>query len=184
VTRYRFDPALSRVWIEARSTLHPIRAQTAGVEGWFDATCLADGRVDPAVAPRAQLSLPVDLLSSGNAFYDREMRRRVESRRFPLITGDLTSIESGDGRDRYLIRGDLTFRGITRSYTDEMTLSSPDGRTLLMTGNRTFDIRDFGLEAPRILGMRVHPEVAVKILVVAEPTSARTVPTAGAADPS
>jgi polyisoprenoid-binding protein YceI len=184
VTRYRFDPTLSRVWIEARSTLHPIRAQTAGVEGWFDARCLADGRVDPAAAPSAQLSLPVDLLTSGNPFYDREMRRRVESRRFPVITGDLTAIESSDGPDRYLVRGDLTFRGITRSYTDEMTVSSPDGRTLLMTGNRTFDIRDFGLEAPRILGMRVHPEVAVKILVVAESTPAQTAPTVGAAEPS
>jgi len=170
VPRFRIDPGQSRVWIEARSTLHPIRAESAGLEGWLEAELDASGRVDPAVAPRARVTLPVELLSSGNGFYDREMRRRVEARKYPVITGELTAMNEVDGPGRYLVGGDLTFRGVTRSYSDEMTLSYPDEGTLRLEGQRVFDIREFGMEAPRILTLRVYPEVAVKILVVADST--------------
>jgi polyisoprenoid-binding protein YceI len=174
--RFHIDPGRSRVWIEARSTLHPIRAESAGLEGWFEAELDAGGRVDPVVTPRAEVTLPVDLLSSGNVFYDREMRRRVEARKYPVITGQLTAMNDAGGHGRYLVGGDLTFRGVTRSYHDEMTLSSLDERTVRLEGERVFDIREFGMEAPRILTLRVYPEVAVKILVVAGTTKPGPVP--------
>jgi polyisoprenoid-binding protein YceI len=167
VPRFRIDPGQSRVWIEARSSLHPIRAESAGLEGWFEAELDRSGHVDPSVAPRAQVTLPVELLSSGNGFYDREMRRRVEARKYPVITGQLTTMNDAGGDGRYLVGGELTFRGVTRSYRDEMTLSSLDERTVRLEGQRVFDIREFGMEPPRILTLRVYPEVAVKILVVA-----------------
>jgi polyisoprenoid-binding protein YceI len=168
VPRFRIDPGRSRLWIEARSTLHPIGAETAGLEGWFDAELSGDGRVSLSATPRAQLTLRVDLLSSGNAFYDSEMRRRIEARKFPVITGDLTTIREAGADERYVVTGELTFRGVTRSYTDEMTLSSPDGQTLRLEGARVFDIRDFGLQPPRLLGLRVYPDVAVKVLIVTD----------------
>jgi YceI-like domain len=172
------------VWIEARSTLHPIGAETAGLEGWFEAELSGDGRVSLSAPPRAQLCLRVDLLSSGNAFYDSEMRRRVEARKFPVITGDLTTMQEVGVDDRYVVTGDLTFRGVTRSYTDEMTLSSPEGRTLRLEGARVFDIRDFGVQPPRLLGLRVYPDVAVKILIVTETSLADPVAATGSVDPA
>jgi len=182
--RLRIDPGRSQVWIEARSTLHPIRAETCGLEGWFEGDVAGDGRVNlSATRPKARLEVPVGLLSSGNAFYDSEMRRRVEARKYPVIVGDLTSMHQSGEADRYLVSGELTFRGVTRSYTDEMTLSSPDEGTVRLEGSRVFDIRDFGMEAPRILGLRVHPEVAVKIVVVAGTTVPDPVATAGSVEP-
>ena len=61
------------------------------------------------------------------------------------------------------MRGDVTFRGVTNSYEDEMTIAQLDDATLQLDGRATFDIRDFGMEPPRILMLRVHPEVDVTV---------------------
>jgi hypothetical protein len=66
------------------------------------------------------------------------------------------------------VTGDLAFRGVVRRCDDEMTISVVDDRTLRLEGRSTFDIRDFGMDPPRILMLRVHPEVAVRIEIVAE----------------
>ena len=52
--------------------------------------------------------------------------------------------------------GDLTFRGVTRQYEDEMTLEATDG-IVILAGEKTFDVRDFGMEPPRILLLKVEP---------------------------
>ena len=77
MVKFFIDPNRSKVWIDARSSLHPIHSETGGLEGWFQAELLGGGRLNPTVTPRARLELPVERLSSGNPLYDREMRRRV-----------------------------------------------------------------------------------------------------------
>ncbi len=123
--------------------------------------------MDTTAEPKGELSLRVDRLSSGNALEDRELRRRVDTRRFPTIDGRLTTLQDTGRDDRYVVRGDLTFRGVTNSYEDEMTIARSDDETLHLEGRSTFDIRDFGMEPPRILMLRVHPEVAVTVTIVA-----------------
>jgi hypothetical protein len=49
-----------------------------------------------------------------------------------------------------------------------MSVAVLDARTVRLMGRSTFDIRDFGMEPPRILMLRVHPEVTVRIDLVAE----------------
>jgi polyisoprenoid-binding protein YceI len=167
VTRFAFDPARSRVSIDAQSSLHPIHSETTGLQGWFEADLLGGGRVNPAVPPRGELELPVDELSSGNPLYDREMRRRIDARRFRSITGRLTLMKEGAGEHSYTVGGDIEFRGVTRSYEDEMTLVALDDDTIQLEGERTFDIRDFGMDPPKILTLRVYPEVKVRVVIVA-----------------
>ena len=87
MTRFVIDPARSQVSIDAQSSLHPIHSQTTGLQGWFEADLLGGGRLNPAVPPRGELELPVDQLSSGNPLYDREMRRRIDARRYRTISG-------------------------------------------------------------------------------------------------
>jgi polyisoprenoid-binding protein YceI len=168
VARYRIVPGRSRVWIEARSTLHPIRTETDGLEGWLDFEVRRGGRVDLRMAPSAHLELPVAQLSSGNALEDRELRRRVDARRYPTIAGDLTVMAATDVEGRYRVEGDLTFKGVTRRYEDEMTLEAVNGTMVILAGEKTFDVRDFGLEPPRILMLRVEPNVKVKVAIVAQ----------------
>ena len=167
MARYDIVPERSRVWVDARSDLHPIHSETEGVEGFVDLELQDGGRVDLAVPPTGELSLRVEHLSSGNKLEDRELRRRIDSRRFPTIDGRLTEIRDAAGDGRYAVRGDITFRGVTKSYEDEMSIDQVDERTMRLEGRSTFDIRDFGMEPPRILMLKVHPDVVVGVAIVA-----------------
>ncbi|MGH9058632.1 MAG: YceI family protein [Acidimicrobiales bacterium] len=167
MTRFRIDPGRSRVWIEARSSLHPIHSETDGLEGWFEVDLLGGGRINPTVDPKLHLELPVEMLSSGNGLYDREMRRRVDARRYPTIAGDVTTMKETDEDGRYQVTGDVRFRGETTSCTDEMRLSAPEEGVVQLEGSHSFDIRDFGMQPPRILTLRVHPDVSVRVSIVA-----------------
>ena len=42
-------------------------------------------------------------LKSGNAFEDRELRRRIDSRRYPNITGELKSMKQTNGSSAYMV---------------------------------------------------------------------------------
>jgi polyisoprenoid-binding protein YceI len=167
VTLFRIEPERSKLWIDATSSLHPIHTETDGLEGSFEADLLDSGQLDPSSPPKADLQLAVRLLTSGNPFYDREIQRRTESRKFPTISGRLTSMQPTEEAGRYLVGGELTFRGTTRSVDGEMTLTAPDARSVQLDGQQTFDMRDFGMNPPRILTLRVHPEVTVRVAIVA-----------------
>jgi polyisoprenoid-binding protein YceI len=166
--RYQISPKRSKVVINARSSLHPIHSETDGLEGWIDLEVLRGGRLDLTVPPKAQLSLPVEQLQSRNPLEDRELKRRIDARRFPTIDGQLTEMKE-TGRDgRYLVSGDVTFRGMTRRHEDEMTVEQVDDSTIRLEGSSTFDIRDFGMQPPRILMLKVEPDVTVTVAIVAE----------------
>jgi polyisoprenoid-binding protein YceI len=166
VTRFRILPARSRVWIEARSNVHAINTEADGLEGWLDVD-MGDHKIT-GLESRGRVEFPVANLKSGKAMEDREMQRRIDARGHPTIAGDLRTIASTHEPMRYLVRGDVTFRGVTRAYEDEMTLEKIDDRTIGLNGESTFDIRDFGMEPPRILLLKVHPEVVVRVRIVAE----------------
>jgi polyisoprenoid-binding protein YceI len=131
---FRIDPGRSRVWIEARSSLHPILGEADGLEGSVEAE-MADGR---------------------------------DARRFPTIRGEMTHMKKGGGDGHYRVRGDLTFHGVTRSVEGDITISSSDGHSLVIEGEQTFNIRDYGVEPPKILLLKVHPDVKVRVKVFAE----------------
>lgn len=165
-------PERSTVWIDANSSVHPIHTRTEGLEGYIEVEALADGRIDLAVTPKGHLSLRVDRLRSGNVLEQRELRRRIDARRFPTIDGELVEMQAGDGDGRYVVRGAVTFRGVTREHEDEM-LVSVDGDTVTLSGTSTFDIRDYGMEPPRVLMLRVEPEVTVRVEIVGVTRSER-----------
>ena len=50
VPRFRIEPKRSRVWIEARSSLHPIASTTDGLEGHIDLE-IRDGVIDVGASP-------------------------------------------------------------------------------------------------------------------------------------
>ena len=171
MARYRIGPERSQVFMDARSSLHPIHTRTSGLEGFLDVDVRSDGRVNLQVPAYAKLSLPVDRLASGNALEDRELKRRIDARRFPTIDGELRALEESGEDGRYRARGELTFKGRTNTYEDEITIAaSADNHQQLLTiaGAHTFDIRDFGMEPPKILMFRVQPDVTVRIEVVAK----------------
>ena len=170
MTRYRILPTRSRVWIDARSNLHPIHTEAGGLEGWLELQ-IDDGRINVDQTLLGHLEFPVAHLKSGNGFEDRELQRRIEARRHPTIVGDLKSMKATNEPLTYVVGGDLTFRGVTQSYEDEMMVELGDDSTVNMSGVAVFDIRDFGMDPPRILMLKVQPEVTVRVEIVAEKES-------------
>jgi hypothetical protein len=167
LARYDIVPERSQVWIDATSSVHPIHSRTDGLEGFVELEVQRDGQVDLRIAPQGRLSLPAERLSSRSRLEDQELRRRIDARRYRSIDGRLVEMRA-TGRDgRYLVCGEVTFRGVTNSHEDEMTIAQLDDATLQLDGRSTFDIRDFGMEPPRILMLRVHPQVVVTVSIVA-----------------
>ena len=167
MARYTIVPDRSRVWIDARSNVHPIHSETSGLEGYVDLHLEPGGRLHPGSEPRGHLSLAVDRLKSGNRMEDRELRRRIDAQRFPLIEGDLGQMVQNGSDESYRVSGDVTFRGVLRHYEDLMTMEMIDDRTISLTGSSRFDIRDFGMQPPKVLVLKVEPEVDVKVAIVA-----------------
>jgi polyisoprenoid-binding protein YceI len=163
VARYNIAPERSYVWIDARSNVHPIHSTTDGLEGFIDITFTPDGAVDIGAPVQGTLSLSVDHLRSGNRMEDRELQRRIDSRRYPTIEGVLDKLVRSDGSQSYRVSGDITFRGVSRHHEDVMIITTLDEGTIRLVGRSTFDIREFGMEAPRVLLLKVEPEVDIRV---------------------
>jgi len=46
---------------------------------------------------------------------------------------------------------------------------SAEGDRLVFEGTQIFDVRDWGLQPPRVALLRVHPEVRIRIRLVVDP---------------
>jgi hypothetical protein len=68
---------------------------------------------------------------------------------------------------RYQVSGEVTFKGTTNTYTDQMLVSFPSDGLVRLQGSHRFDIRDFGLQPPKILTLRVDPDVTVTVAILA-----------------
>ncbi len=167
MARYQILPQRSRLAAEARSTLHPIRVDTAGLEGSLEAV-VAGGGLDPDVAPTAVVEITVDLMRTATRLYDREIERRLESRKYPRVVGTVKRIQRTSAPNRYVIDAELRLHGVTRSVDTEVDVRQRDERTLEIEGEHVFDVRDFGLDPPKILLLKVHPQVRVRCVVVAQ----------------
>ena len=165
--QFRIVPERSRVWIEASSSVHPIRGESEGLSGTINAAFDANG-LDLSSTPQISVELPVERLKSGNRLEDAEMMRRIDARRYPTIRGIVRDMKSQGVDGRYAVTGDLTFHGVTQTVEGEVSVSRPDDNgTLVIEGEHTFDIRDFKVDPPKILMLKVHPEVKVRIRVEA-----------------
>jgi polyisoprenoid-binding protein YceI len=156
--------------VDARSSLHPIHVETTGLHGHLDAT-VADAALAAGAPTTGAVEIEADRMKSGNPLYDHELERRLEARKYPFIRGTVREVAPlGDGQ-RYRVLGQLEFHGVTRPVEGEVRLRVLDERTLQIEGEQVFDLRDYGLEPPRILMLKVHPEVRVRTQVIAEQES-------------
>lgn len=172
MARYEIDPARSFVLVVARSNVHPIHLRGDGVQGHLDLVPEHDGETGSdaghamaRAAPTGRLSLRVERLRGASGLEDAELRRHADAARFPTIDGLLTSVERL-AAGRFRLGGDVTFRGVTRPCTGDVSLAPHAAGApteVALRGQATFDIRDFGLEPPRLLLLRVEPEVSVAV---------------------
>lgn len=166
--RYEFDADSSQVWIEGSSTVHPLHATATGLTGWAELS-LTDGAVSPGSTLAGEVRIAVDRLRSGNALVDRETQRRIDARRYPEIVGSAVSGEPQDDGS-FAVTGDIAFRGQTARVDGTITVSSA-GDDVVLEGEQRFDVRDWGLQPPKVALLRVHPDITVRIRLVGRPAA-------------
>jgi polyisoprenoid-binding protein YceI len=160
--RYTLDSVRSCVWVSGRSSLHPFNTETRGIGGWFEAATHADGSLDLDQAVSGELELAVERLTSGNQLYDRELRRRIDARHYPTIAGRLTDVAPDGAHPDYVVTGEVSFHGKTRTFAHGMSIQV-SGEGIALTGEDVFDIREFGMKPPSMLMVRVYPEITVRV---------------------
>ncbi len=83
------------------------------------------------------------------------------------MTASSSRLTAFDDNGGYQVSGDITFRGVSRHYEDVMNISSVDDETIQLDGQSRFDIRQFGMEPPRMLMLKVEPEVDIRVEIFA-----------------
>lgn len=147
----------STVEIQAKSSVHPIHGEVHDVQGEVTGE-VKDGKITLDPMPRGYVEITIDALKSGNKLEDYEMRRRVEAKKYPTIRFDLK--EASGGPEQYKLKCSLTFHGVTKEFEETATAKLENG-ALYVEGQHTFNIEEFGVKAPKILNLKVYPEVTI-----------------------
>jgi PadR family transcriptional regulator PadR len=166
-TRFRLVPERSVALVEARSTVGPITFGVIGVTGAIE-VALQDGEVSFLDAPTAHVEIQVDELRSGNRLYDAELLRRIDARRHPVVALDLRECAPAGSANRFRLVGEVTIHGVTRPISGTISVALHHGDRLVVQGDHVVDIRDFDIESPTVLMLRIYPDVRVQLQVEAE----------------
>ena len=166
----RFEPVdgRSELALAGESSVHPLHTTTTVLTGFFEATIGVDGELDLAQPISGQIEVPVDSLKSNNALIDREMRNRLNTRRYPKILAKLVTIRQHKATGRYVAVGDLTFHGVTQRLEDELVVQQVNENVIEIKGEISLDIRQFKVTPPKLFMLKVYPEVKIQLLFVLE----------------
>ena len=85
----------------------------------------------------------------------------------PEFEGQLEQIAPNGSNASYRVSGEVTFRGVSRQHQDRMDITAVDDKTIRLAGESSFDIRDFGMQAPKVLLLKVEPQVQVRVEIYA-----------------
>ena len=166
--RFRLVPDRSVALVEARSTMGPITFGAIGVTGTI-AVEIQNGSVHPEPPPAAHVEINVDDLRSGNGLYDAELHRRIDARRYPVVTLDLRDCRPTGSANRYRLGGDMKLHGVSRALQGTVSVTHTAHGRLVVSGEEVLDIRDFDIATPTVLMLRIYPDVRVQLHVEAEP---------------
>jgi polyisoprenoid-binding protein YceI len=165
--RFRVNTAQSTVKVGLRVNLHPSHINANSLSGVIE--CEVDEQGKPRLDRpySAELTLPVDAIKSGNGIQDREMRRRFDASRYPTITATVTHGEALEGEGRYRAVAKLTMHGQTREIKGDVQLGVK-GTTMTIDGQQVINVKDFGIDPPRLIILKVEPDVDLQVHIVAE----------------
>lgn len=164
-TRFAVDRTASAVLVEARSNVGGVSFGSTDISGVIEAVRHGDS-VDTNAKPCASLTVPLASLTSGNALYDAELQQRLAVQRHPLVAIELLEATLVADSD-YRVRGTVTIHGVTVTLTGRLGLAFPEPDTVLITGEHIIDIRDFDIDLPSVLMLRIYPDVKVSLQLLA-----------------
>ena len=172
MARFIVNTAQSTVHVGLRVNLHPSHINASALSGVIECELDTHGKPRLDRPYSAELALPVDAIKSGNGIQDREMRRRFDVSRYPVITTRVTKGEVLEGADRYRAVAQVTMHGHTREIEAEVQVRV-EGTTMAIDGKQVLNVKDFGIDPPRLVILRVEPEVDLNVHIVAEVNPSR-----------
>jgi polyisoprenoid-binding protein YceI len=145
------------------------------VRGHFaDVTSTADIDPDHLEAMRVEVTIQSASIKTHNPIRDNDLRSSnfLETEAFPVITFASTQVEA-DGEDRYLVTGDLTIKGTTRSVALQMTklgeFNDPMlGHRIGYSGHGQLNRKDFGMAFNPVLDGRFVVSDEINIMIEGE----------------
>jgi polyisoprenoid-binding protein YceI len=167
VPQFLVNTSQSSVKVGLRINLHPSHIDASALSGVIECEVDDHGRPRLDRPYSAELELPVEAIKSGNGIQDREMRRRFDAGRYPTITARVTQGEALEGEGRYRAVAQLTMHGQTREISGEIRLRV-DGTTMTIDGQQVINVKDFGIDPPRLIILKVEPEVDLRVHIVAK----------------
>ena len=173
VLRFNILPARSTVRFDADATGHTVHGMTHQVSGWVS--------FDPEDLSReAEVSFKVEgaTLDTGNKSRDKKMREsHLETARYPTIAFHSTKVKAiaptlrADETQEMEITGALSLHGIERVISFPVKAVRRGGE-LVVTGETSLRMTDYGIPIPGFLFMKVKDEVKVMFEVVATTAAA------------
>jgi YceI-like protein len=165
--RYTIDTAASSLTYEASSSFHAVHGMAEDFSGYIEVAWDDRGRIamEPPAAMRMEVA--VAKLRSGSPTKDQEVWRLIDVGRFPRIIAELRSIEPLYGASIYQATGNVTLAGRTRAYSGQMLVVTDDFTDVSVRGDLEIDIRDYGLEPPRMAFVRIEPTITAHLSLVA-----------------
>ncbi|HHN74377.1 MAG TPA: YceI family protein [Acidobacteria bacterium] len=159
----------SEVGFEGSSTLHDFVGRSDQVSGSvrFDPQ-------QPASGATGHIEVRAASLDTDNRGRNKQMYKRLETDRFPLITFDLEAFElsaRGDGGSLSgVARGVISIHGIGRPLAMDVTLLPLAGDGWKVEGRSEVEMPAFSIEPPRVLGLiKVAPKVTIFVALRLEP---------------
>lgn len=169
VAQTTFDvmPGRSAVLVKARSSVGPISFATSDVRGEIGAGVEEDtiGAGDPVTG---QLTVSLTSLTSGNGLYDTELKRRIDARRYPDAFLELEHAVRAGRTNRYDLTARLEIHDIVRPLVGFVTVEPLRRDVLVVRGQQMLDIREFDLDVPMTLALKIQPEVSVEMHLEAQ----------------
>jgi polyisoprenoid-binding protein YceI len=166
MTRFSVVTHRSRVEVVVKVTLQRFHLKSEQVRGAFDADVDEQGAIrSPEMSGR--MKVRSDSLKSGNRLFDRDMNKMLETRKYSEITGEILGAEpNGDGD--YAIRGRLYLHGMSEDVTGVARVIEAGPDHALFEGKMTIDFTHFNLDPPKLLVLKVIPELEVTGTIYAE----------------
>lgn len=161
-TSFHVRPDQAGVVLIARSSAGPITFGTAGIEGSIEAEMAGESILTES-PPTASLEVPVSNFTSGNHFYDGELLRRIDARRYPAAKIQLSRAVAVGQTGRYHVAGEMTFHGVTQPLEGMVEITFPTPGTIVIQGRQVLDMRHFGITPPAVAMLKIYPDVRVEL---------------------
>ncbi len=165
-TTFEVLPGRSAVLVKARSNVGPISFATSEVSGDIAAE-VTGGAIDLSAPIDARLTVSLRGLTSGNSLYDTELKRRIDIRRYPEAILELERVTLLDESNQFELTGRITLHAVSRSLRGEVSVEGLERDMMVIRGHQTLDIREFDLDVPTTLALKIYPEVTIEMHIEA-----------------